>query len=311
MYLFIVNRISGNGKGIKTWRKIEPLLQNKQVHYKVEFSDSPSHAALLVRQYMIEHDKMKAFVIVGGDGTIQSVAHEIAESNIPLGIIPAGSGNDLARGLHIPLNAKKALEYLLTGTTKKIDIARIGSKCYTTVVGIGIDGKVAQTVNLSRYKKWFNHLKMGNLSYIFSFIQVLLRYKPANVHITVDGKEMIFSDVWLIAVANLPNYAGGMKICPEACYTDGFFHICIVQGTSRWTLMKIFPDVFRGNHIFHPAVTTLRGRKVEVYTESPMIAHGDGEMIGETPLEVTVYQDAIHVIYNPQLAEELQPCHQL
>ncbi|CAH8246352.1 acylglycerol kinase family protein [Paenibacillus melissococcoides] len=97
---------------MKTWKRIEPILHYRQVHYKVEFSDSPSHAALLVRQYMIDHDKMTAFVIVGGDGTIQSVAHEIAESNIPLGIIPAGSGNDLARGLHIPLNAKKALEYL-------------------------------------------------------------------------------------------------------------------------------------------------------------------------------------------------------
>lgn len=298
MYFFIVNRRSGNGKGMKVWKCIQPILQKKQIHYHVDFSANPVHASDLLRKYMKENNKVEALVVVGGDGTVQSVANEMSTCSIPLGIIPAGSGNDFARGLHIPLNPIKALECLLTGTIKKIDIARIDNKCCVTVVGIGMDGKVAQSVNHSWYKKWFNFLKLGRLSYVFSFVHVLLQYKPINVYMKVDGVEKFFSDVWLIAVANFPNYAGGMMICPGAYYSDGVFHICIVHGISRWKLIQIFPNVFRGNHIHYPEIITLQGKKVEVFADSPMVAHGDGEVIGETPLEVTVHREAIHVIYN-------------
>lgn len=298
MYFFIVNRRSGNGKGMKVWKHIQRILHKKQIHYHVDFPANPVHAAGLVRQYVKENNKVKALVVVGGDGTIQSIANEMTTCSIPLGIIPAGSGNDFARGLHIPLNPKKALEYLLTGTIKKIDIARIGNKCCVTVVGIGVDGKVAQTINQSWYKKWFNLIKLGKLSYVFSFAHVLLHYKPINVYVKVDGVERFFSNVWLIAIANFPNYAGGMMICPGACYSDGVFHICIVQGLSRLKLVRIFPKVFSGKHIHHPAIVTLQGKRVEVFADSPMVAHGDGEMIGETPIEVAVQQEAVHVIYN-------------
>lgn len=301
MYLFIVNKISGNGRGMKVWRRVERLLREKQVSYDVVFSVSPIHAADLVRE-QVKENKVKVLVAIGGDGTVQSIINELVGYSIPLGIIPAGSGNDFARGLRIPLNIKKALEYLLTGTSKRIDIARVGNKCCITVVGIGIDGKIAQTVNDSWYKKWFNFIRLGHLTYVFSFVQVLLHYRPVKVTIKVDGRQSIFSNVWLIAVANFPNYAGGMMICPAACYTDGFFHICIVQGISRWELVRIFPNVFRGNHILHPAVTILQGKKVEVISDSPMLAHGDGEMIGETPIEVTVHKEAIHVIYNEMVS---------
>lgn len=282
---------------MKVWSRLELLLQEKQLRYHVEFSRNSLHAAELVRE-LVKENKVKALVVVGGDGTIQSIIRELAGSDLPLGLIPAGSGNDFASALRIPLHTKKALDYLLTGTTKKIDIARTGSKYCITVVGIGIDGKVAQTVNDSRYKKWFNLLRLGQLSYVLSFFLVLLQYRPTRVNIKIDGTEQIFSNVWLIAAANFPNYGGGMMICPGASYADGVFDICIVHGISRLQLIRIFPKVYRGQHIFHRAVTMLQGQKVEVISDSPMLAHGDGEIIGETPIEVSVHKEAIYVIYN-------------
>jgi diacylglycerol kinase (ATP) len=281
---------------MKVWKRIQPLLREKGIHYHVEFPGNPVHAAYLLRKHVKETDQVKVVAVVGGDGTVQSVVGELAGSSIPLGVIPAGSGNDFARALGIPLNPRKALDYLLTGAIKKIDIAQTGSNTYITVVGIGIDGKIAQTVNHSRYKKWFNTFRLGRLAYVLSLLQVLFRYRPLTVNIKVDEMEMIFSDVWLIAVANIPNYGGGMNICPEASYTDGVFDICIVHGISRFEVIRIFPQVFAGKHIFRPGISMLQGQEVKIFSSSPMLAHGDGEVIGETPIEISIRKEAIHVI---------------
>lgn len=296
MILFIVNSLSGNGQGLKVWKRIQPLLQEKGIHYRVEFPDNPVHAVQLLLKNVNESDQVKAVAVVGGDGTVQSIVGELAGSNIPLGIIPAGSGNDFARALGIPLTPEKALDYLLTGAIQKIDIAQSGNKTYTTIVGIGIDGKIAQTVNRSRYKKWLNMLRLGRLAYVISLLQILARYRPHTVNIKVDEVETIFSDVWLIAVANIPNYGGGMNICPEASYTDGVFDICIVHGISRFEALRLLPLVFIGKHIFRPGISMLQGQKVKISSSSPMLATGDGEIIGETPIDISIRKQAIHIM---------------
>ncbi len=297
MYFFIVNSMAGNGKGRKVWNRIEPLLQHRQISYRVEFSESAAHAANVVRQLAAQESEQTVLVVVGGDGTLQSVIPELIRGPMALGMIPAGSGNDFARALGIPLRPEKALEYLFDGETQAIDIAQTGNKCCVTVIGIGIDGKVAQTVNESGYKKWFNVLRLGRLTYVLSLLQVVSQYRTHSVELTVDGKEQTFSDVWLVAVANFPNYGGGMRICPAASCTDGVFDICVVHGISRFKFLRIFPQVFTGKHIVHSGVSMLRGKEVKVVSSSPMVAHGDGEVIGHTPMEITILRDAVRVIY--------------
>lgn len=296
MIFFIVNRLSGNRQGLKVWKRIQPLLHDKGVHYCVEFSENPVHAAQLLRKYMKETDQVKAVAVVGGDGTVQSIVSELAGSNIPLGVIPAGSGNDFARALGIPFSPKKALDFLLTGAIKKIDMAQSGNKTYITVVGIGIDGKIAHTVNHSKYKKWLNMLKLGRLAYVISLFQVFIRYRPHTVSIKVDEEEMTLSNVWLIAVANIPNYGGGMNICPEASYTDGVFDICIVHGISRFEAIRLFPRIYVGKHTFCPGISMFQGQKINISSSSPMQATGDGEIIGETPIDISMSKEAIHII---------------
>ncbi|WP_199620413.1 diacylglycerol/lipid kinase family protein [Paenibacillus alkalitolerans] len=298
MYNFVVNKMAGNGKGKKVWKAVEPLLQRQQIGYHVEFSVNSAHAADLVRQLVAKDCNRTVLVIVGGDGTLQSVIPELIGYNVPLGIIPAGTGNDFARALGIPLHPKKALDYLFEGGIKKIDVAKTGDKYCLTVVGIGIDGKVAQTVNDSGYKKWFNFFRLGHLSYVLSLLQVLLRYRPVTATLKVDETEMTFSNVWLIAAANFPNYGGGMVICPGASYSDGVLDICIVHGISRFELVRVFPLVFKGKHISHSGVSILRGKEVKVVSSSPMIAHGDGEIIGQTPIEIDIRKEAVPVIFN-------------
>ncbi|MDQ0217850.1 diacylglycerol kinase family lipid kinase [Peribacillus cavernae] len=295
MYCFIVNKVSGNGRALKIWSLIEKILQEKNIRYCVHFTQKSNHATQIVQEY-INNKETAVIIAVGGDGTVHEAINGLSGSNIPLGIIPAGSGNDFCRALGIPLRFDKALERILKDERKVIDIGRINDKYYATVVGIGFDGQVAHTTNISKYKKLLNLFRLGGISYIVGVFKVLFYYKPTNVDLKVDKKQQKIANVWLIAVANSPSYAGGMLICPNAINTDGLFDICIVQGISRWELLRILPTVFKGKHTSHPSVTILKAREVEILSDSPMIAHGDGEIIGQTPVKISVKPRSLYVL---------------
>ncbi|GMB09863.1 YegS/Rv2252/BmrU family lipid kinase [Thermolongibacillus altinsuensis] len=294
MYSFIVNKISGNGKGLKVWKKVEKLLQEKQVNYQVRFTERPKHAIEIVKE--ISSETCLAVVAIGGDGTIHDVANGLIGSNIPLGIIPAGSGNDLARALDIPMDYKKALERILMGEQRKMDIGRINNEYCITVTGIGFDGKVAEVNNASKFKNLLNFIRLGDLSYAHSVLHVLLKYRPVNIQLKVDGKTLTFFNVWLIAIANTPNYGGGIKICPDACYHDGLFDICIIHSMTKWELLRNFPKAYKGKHVSHPGVTMLKGKEVEVISEWPVIVQSDGELVTKTPVNVTIQKEALLII---------------
>jgi diacylglycerol kinase (ATP) len=294
MYYFIVNRVSGNGKGLKVWKKVEKLLKEKRVNYQVRFTERPKHAVEIAKEFSSE--KCDAVVAIGGDGTIHDVANGLIGSNIPLGIIPAGSGNDLARALDIPMDYKKALERILMGKQRTIDVGRIGKEYCITVTGIGFDGKVAEVNNSSKYKNWLNFIRLGALSYGFSVLHVLLNYRPVNIQLKVDGKSFVFFNVWLIAIANIPNYGGGIRICPDACYNDGLFDICIVHNITKWELLRMFPKAYKGKHVFHPSVTMIKGKHVEVTSGWPVIVQSDGEILTKTPVNVMIQKEALLII---------------
>jgi YegS/Rv2252/BmrU family lipid kinase len=295
LYCFIVNKVSGNGRALKIWYQIKKKLQEKNVNYCVHFTQEPKHATLLVQE-LIKKGKVSVIITVGGDGTIHEVINGLVGTNIPLGIIPAGSGNDFCRGLGIPLKHDKALECILSGKPKIIDIGIVNSRYFCTVAGIGFDGEVAQKTNVSIYKKLLNLVKMGKISYIISAINVLFHYKPNDISIMIDKKPYKIPKVWLIAVANLPFYGGGLVICPKAECNDGLFDICIVQGMSKLEFLRIFPLVFKGNHTTSPFIKIIRGKELEIYSSTPLLVHGDGEVIGPTPARIRIEPCALYVI---------------
>ncbi|WP_026675395.1 diacylglycerol/lipid kinase family protein [Alkalihalobacterium bogoriense] len=294
MYIFIVNPISGNGRGHIIWKEIETVLQKKNVEYDVIFTRYRGHATDCV--IGLDERKVTAVVAIGGDGTVHDVVNGIRNLPIAFGIIPAGSGNDYARAMGVPKHHLLALDRILSGIKKQMDILFVGEKCCTTVVGIGFDGKVAQLANQSKLKKILNRFNLGKLIYGIIVLQVLFQYRPTSVTMMIDGKSVQFSNVWLIAIANLPYYGGGMNICPEALSDDGYLDVCIVHNISKIKLLQVFPKVFKGKHIHHSAITLMKGKSVTVTSESPVIIHGDGEIIGETPVEVTIQKSMLHIV---------------
>lgn len=290
MYAFIVNPISGNGRGKRIWPRIEAELKRRGIVYSVNFTERKGHAMTLASK-LVSHPGLQAIVAVGGDGTVHEVVNGLIDKNVPFGYIPSGSGNDFARAEGIPINPLKALKRIFQHRSYLIDTAEINGRRMIGSLGIGFDGQVAQAVNLSQWKA-----RLGKLSYVWGFSHVLRHFQPQQVNVNIDGQTSTYDGVWLIAVTNIPNYGGGMKICPDARWDDGQLDICVVHGISRGKLLALFPSVFRGSHIRYSAVTMKRGKEIHVTSEKPMIVHADGEIIGETPLTIKISPQSLLII---------------
>jgi diacylglycerol kinase (ATP) len=276
VYFFIINKQSGNG--FKVWEKLLPLLTNMNVEYTTCFITKKDQLLHLKAEIQSLH--IKAIVIVGGDGTVHHILPFIEETSIPIGIIPAGSGNDFARALKIPKKSSLALKKLLQGKIKEVDIIYVNGEPCTTVVGIGFDAKVTDITNRSNIKKWLNYLNIGKLAYVAGVLRSLFSFKPKEVVITVDGKKKNYPHLWLIAIANTPFYGGGLKICPNAEETDGILSICIADSLSKLEVLLLFPLIFLGKHTVHPGVTFITGRKIEISAKLPLLVQADGEVLG-------------------------------
>ena len=307
MYIFIVNPVSGNGKAKRAWKKVKQELDKQGVHYRSFYTNYPGHAQEIARQVAeLYHDKLAAIVSVGGDGTFHEMINGLtAYPQLPVGCIPAGSGNDVTRGFRLPRTPVKAVKHLLQASMQKArqyDLGeyelyqkRKGKGRFINGVGIGFDGEAAKLTNGSAYKHWLNKFKCGGLAYVISALRLIFNYETRSLKITIDGVQHVYSDVWLVAISNIPYYAGGMKIAPKANPADGTFNLCIVHGLKPLKLLFIFGTVYFGWHSRLKEVTLLEGKNIRVESDQPMTIHADGEIIGQTPLKVSVLNKEIRI----------------
>lgn len=295
---FIVNPVSGNGRGAAVWSRLEAVLKKRNIDYVVEKTARMGEANRLTVG-MLTRSEVKVVVAVGGDGTVNEVINGIIEANVPCQFahIAAGSGNDFARGHGLPVDPVDALDKIISAKEgEAIDLLQVNDRIAVNAVGAGFDGQVAKTTNHASYKKLFNQLRVGVLSYIISVIRVLFFYQPCTVSLTIDGVEDEIEGVWLIAIANIPNYGGGMLICPSAVANDDVAEVCVVSKVSRWGLLRAFPLIFSGAHVNHPAVRFYRGTNIKVHAAKPLVVHADGETVAETPISVRVLHKRLHVL---------------
>ncbi|WP_404429177.1 diacylglycerol/lipid kinase family protein [Sutcliffiella horikoshii] len=293
MYHIIVNKMAGNGKGLRMWKETEKFLVKRSVTYHVSFTEYAGHAGKLIEN--IDENLIHAVVVVGGDGTIHEVVNKLVHKSVALGIVPAGSGNDLARSLRVPFDVEGALSRILKGSYQLIDVPKAGKEHFISIAGLGFDGKVAEVTNRSKSKRLLNKLGLGGLSYVLNIFRVLFTYQPSDISVAVDGRLHEFEDVWLIAVANLPFYGGGIMICPDACGNDGALDICVVSGIGRWELLFVFPLAFKGKHIKHRNVTMLRGAVIKVSPNSAMVMQCDGEVVQSGTTVFSVEEKALKI----------------
>jgi diacylglycerol kinase (ATP) len=240
-------------------------------------------------------DGADALVVVGGDGMANLGIDLVAETGLPLGIVPSGTGNDLADGLGIPLRDTEAAIDLLLGALQReprtIDAGTIRHGELTTwfgcVVSAGFDATVNERANLMTRPR-------GRSRYIVALLRELATLQPRAYRIHADGR-LIETEAMLVSVANNRSLGGGMRIAPDADLADGRLDLFIVERMSRLRFLRMFPKVFRGQHTHLPEVSLLSVSSVSIDAEG-IVAYADGERIGPLPIQVTVAPGALRVL---------------
>ncbi len=233
-------------------------------------------------------------VVVGGDGMVSLGTNEVAGTALPLGIVPCGTGNDLARGLGIPLDdTDAAIRHLLNALAvapRAIDAALVRHGERTTwfagVLSAGFDAVVNEQANLMKRPR-------GKSRYTLAMLRELATFKPVRYHVTVDGARRDVSAM-LISVANNLSIGGGMLIVPGALIDDGLLDLFILAPMSRFAFLRVFPKVFSGTHTNLPQVEITRCRSILIEAEH-VIAYADGERIGPLPVQIDVLPGALLV----------------
>jgi len=290
--LVIVNPSAGRGRAARVRDAVESYWRRQGV--TAEFCNAASREEVRRRSTQAAAAGYSCVIALGGDGTAHDVINGAAGTRSVVGILPAGGGNDLARALGLPLDPLEAAHALLHAPTRHIDLLRItlatGRTClYAGAGGAGIDAEAARLGN-TRFRRI-----PGVARYVAAAIAAFHESRPLEVTVQADGATRHFRAL-LVAVANSPSYGSGVTIAPEARIDDGWMDLAIVAPLDWSHVLDGLLLALRHGDIRWPEMQRLRARKLRLETDRPAIFHGDGEVLGETPVEIEVLPAAIEVL---------------
>ncbi len=262
---FLVNPASGRGTGKSHLDRIRVLASRLGAGLVV--SRKVSDLAEQARR--AAEDGVERLLVAGGDGTMHYAAQGLAGTECALGVIPLGSGNDLAGTLGIPPDLDVAVQRAATGAIRRIDLLRVGESYSVSYAGVGFDSEVTRYANEVKVLR-------GPLIYFYSVIHTLITFEPPRMKVVHDGGAFE-GKVMFTVVNNLPRFGGGMRIAPDAVIDDGLLDLVIVREVPKSVLLTIFPKVYGGKHVGHPAVTLVRTRRAEITLDRAMTMYGGGE----------------------------------
>ena len=232
-------------------------------------------------------------VVVGGDGTLSGILEVVCAAGVPVTVVPAGTGNDLARALGLPrADVSEAVELALTGVPRAIDIGEVrtatGTSLFLTVAALGFDARVSDRTNRLRWPS-------GALRYYLALLIELIRLRPFDFTIRVDDGPETAAPGTLVAVGNTASYGGGMPVCIGAAPDDGALDIVAVGPLGRLRLVRLFPLLLRGTHLARREVRHVRARTVTVAAPG-LVAYADGERVGEETCTISIRAGALIVM---------------
>lgn len=271
----IVNPRAGKGRGARAAAVAERMLRDSGAFVSVLAGDTAAQTRALAHRAVHEHPD--GVVVVGGDGTLTGIIDVLADADMPVTLVPAGTGNDLARALGIPTgDPAAAASAAVEGSPRRIDLGSIASqgesRAFLTIAALGFDAKVSERTNTLRHPR-------GPLRYYLALVIELLRLRPTDFRVRVDGGEEQSIPGTLLAVGNTPSYGGGMPICVGALPDDGALDLVHVAPLGRLRLLTVFPLLLRGSHLSRPEVQHRRATRVQV-SAPDLVVYADGERVG-------------------------------
>lgn len=284
----VVNPTSGKGRGAAVRSAVEERLRHGGAHVRTVVGVDADHARDLTHSAVTEG--VDAVVALGGDGMVHLALQAVAGTSTPLGIVPAGTGNDLATCLGIPAEPVAAADLILGGSRRRIDAVRTGERWFGCVLGAGFDSVVNERANRLRWPK-------GPARYNLAIARELPGFRPLPFTLTLDGEEWR-TDAMLVAVGNAQSYGAGIRVTPDALVDDGLLDVCVLGPVSKVEFVKTLPKARTGEHVHHPAVTVRRARTVTL--DSPgVVAYADGERVGPLPVTCECVPGALEVFAPP------------
>lgn len=286
----IINPISGVGSKRKIPKMIEQLCSKENCSLNISFTEYAGHASELTRHALAEG--ATCIIAVGGDGTVNEIARAMIHSDAVLGIVPKGSGNGLARELHIPMDARRALDLIAKQHISTIDCCKANGRIFFCTCGVGFDAAVSQ--------KFANEKRRGSLTYIKNTIEEYLSYKPEPYELLVDN-QTIKEKAFLVACGNASQYGNNAFIAPHANIQDGQMDITILSPFTPLDIAPLAIQLFTKQIDRNSKIKTLKGREVVIIRQKPGVMHLDGEpVMAESRIEISMIPRSLRV-FTPEI----------
>jgi YegS/Rv2252/BmrU family lipid kinase len=284
--VILLNDTAGRGSARKKHEQIRAIAEGEEI--EVRGAPTPEAMEVEARRLAASYERV---IAAGGDGTVHRVLNGLFGTGAALGIIPAGSGNDLAVNLGIPRGVHAAISLGLTAPVRKIDLCHVmpQGRYYACIASFGIDSHANRVAN--EHRGPFR----GTALYVWSLLVALAQFQPPEVTVTHDDGQYR-GPIMLLAAANAASYGGGLRIAPGAQLNDGFIHMVAIRRMSRTTLLRHFPKIFNGSHVDLDEVTYILSRRLRIEADRPLDIFADGEFVGQTPATIEVLPEALRVI---------------
>ena len=285
----LVNPSAAHGRTLKLLPRVEQELDARRIVFRVErtrgLQDGVERALRAVEAGEVP-------VVIGGDGLIGAVGGALAGSETPLGIVPAGRGNDLARVLGIPEDPEGAVGILAAAHSRQIDVGVANGKRFLGIASAGFDSEANRLANETK-------LLRGNLVYAYAGIRTLMRWKPARFTVRV-GDECIRFTGFSVSAANSRAYGGGMFLAPDADLADGEFDVVMAGEAGKLRFLGNLPKVFKGTHVEEDEIRVFRAARLELSASRPFAVYADGEHLTDLPATLHLLPRALSVLAPPQ-----------
>ncbi len=287
--VLLVNPASAHGRTLRLLPRVEQALDARRIDFRVQRTKDLEHGVIQALR-AIEAGELP--VVMSGDGLVGAIGGAMAGSATPLGIVPGGRGNDLARVLGIPADPEDAVKVLAAGNTREIDVGEANGRRFLGIVSVGFDSEANRIANETNFLR-------GNTVYAYAALRTLLGWKPARFTVRV-GEERIRFTGYSVAVANSKAFGGGMFVAPDAELDDGKFDVVTVGDVGKLRFVSNLPKVFKGTHVEEDEVRVFRASRLELSASRPLPVYADGEHLTDLPASLHVLPRALRVLVPSQ-----------
>jgi YegS/Rv2252/BmrU family lipid kinase len=302
-WIVIVNPNAGKGRGGKDWKHISSLLDRKGIHFEARFSERKGHAERIAIEAV--NSGFRNIIVVGGDGTLHEVVNGVLKNTacysteISIGLIPVGTGNDWGRMFGIPLNYEGAVKIIDEEKTMLHDAGMViyfeGAETITryfiNIAGIGFESAVVKRTNLQKERGYG-----GKFIYLYNLLVTLFSYKNKKVRITVDGEKKKYR-TFSINIGNGRFCGGGMRQTPNAIPDDGLLDITVITEMGKIEIIRNLGILYNGQILSHPKIKGFRCKTFSIESDQPIYLEADGELLGHTPAHFSLIPSGLKIIY--------------